>query len=268
MIVCADDYGWSEDVNAAIVDLAARGRISAVSVMAALPGCTREAVAPLRTLADHVDVGLHLVFTDVLPLAAREEVPTLLNADGRLLSFGRLLRRALRRGIQARQAERETALQYARFVELFGTDPRFMDGHLHTHQFPGIAEGVIAWALQLPGGQRPFVRNAHVPWSKAWRQGVAPFKNMFIGLYGRRNEALLERSGIPTNRGFAGIYDYRRHQHYAEYLSRFAAHMEGESGILMTHPGMTEDWRRAEYETLRDGIVPGITLTRIPAAII
>ena len=265
MIVCADDYGWSKDINAAIVDLASRGQISAVSVMAALPECTREAVAPLRTLANLVDVGLHLVFTDAAPLAAAGEVPALLGAGGSLPSFAHLLRRALRRGIPAPQAERETALQHARFVELFGAEPRFVDSHLHTHQFPGIAEGIIAWVMRLPDGQRPFVRNAHVPWNKAWRQRVAPFKNMGIGFYGRRIKGLLDRNGIPTNRGFAGIYDYRRYQRYAEYLRRFAGHMEDESGILMTHPGMTDDWRRAEYEALRAISAPGIPITRFPA---
>jgi len=63
MIVCADDYGWSDDVNRAIVELVAARRVSAVSCMAGLPHCAPDNLKPLLEHADHIDVGLHFTVT-------------------------------------------------------------------------------------------------------------------------------------------------------------------------------------------------------------
>ena len=63
MIVCADDFGWSDDVNRAIVELVAARRVSAVSCMAVLPHCAPEDLKPLLEYAEHIDVGLHFTVT-------------------------------------------------------------------------------------------------------------------------------------------------------------------------------------------------------------
>src|SRR5437867_13083317 len=63
MIVCADDYGWSDDANRAIVELVAARRVSAVSCMAGLPHCAPDNLKPLLEHAYHIDVGLHFTVT-------------------------------------------------------------------------------------------------------------------------------------------------------------------------------------------------------------
>ena len=45
--LCADDYGLSPGVNAAIRDLLERGRINATSVMTVTPAFTREEISSL-----------------------------------------------------------------------------------------------------------------------------------------------------------------------------------------------------------------------------
>ena len=64
--LCADDYGISPSVNAAIRDLVVRGRINATSVMAVAPSFHRaEALAlqALNTTAQRVAIGLHVTLT-------------------------------------------------------------------------------------------------------------------------------------------------------------------------------------------------------------
>ncbi|MEI6149844.1 MAG: ChbG/HpnK family deacetylase [bacterium] len=256
MIVCADDYGLTEDINWAILDLAGRGRLSAVSIMIALPQCDRTAVAALQTYAGRVELGLHLVLTDARPLGAAEEERSILDRNGGFLPFGRLMRRACVMGVRPADVAREVGLQVRRFEECVGARPKFIDSHLHVHQFPGVAEGVAAFVAGLPAAGRPAVRNACVPLRKALRQGVAPMKNLAISLFGRRMRRLLRAQGIVTNEGFAGIYDYRRHSEYKQYLKRFLSCMESPSGILMVHPGGVEAWRRSEYEALGETELP------------
>ena len=50
MILCADDYGLSEDIDRAILELCRSGRLTAVSCMVALERCSAES---LRELLAH-----------------------------------------------------------------------------------------------------------------------------------------------------------------------------------------------------------------------
>ena len=64
--LCADDYGISPSVDAAIRDLLARGRINATSAIVVAPSFQRsEAVSlnALNTDARRVAIGLHVTLT-------------------------------------------------------------------------------------------------------------------------------------------------------------------------------------------------------------
>src|SRR5579872_3130441 len=64
--LCADDYGISAAVNAAIRDLLARQRLNATSVMVIAPSFHRseaQALAQLNRGAARVAIGLHLTLT-------------------------------------------------------------------------------------------------------------------------------------------------------------------------------------------------------------
>jgi hypothetical protein len=74
---------------------------------------------------------------------------------------------------------------------------------------------------------------------------------MFIGVFGARFLRRLQASGIPTNRGFAGIYPFRNWRGYEKYFPNFAACLGDPNGILVVHPAGDEVWRRQEYATLR-----------------
>ena len=64
LVLCADDFGLSADIDAGILALIERGRLSATGCMVAGPSF--EADAPrLRRLADRVDVGLYLTLSDL-----------------------------------------------------------------------------------------------------------------------------------------------------------------------------------------------------------
>lgn len=71
--ICADDYGMSPAVSAAIRDLIARRRINATSVMVLAPSFSPgEAEALDRATANHAAIGLHVTLTAPFhPLSAR-----------------------------------------------------------------------------------------------------------------------------------------------------------------------------------------------------
>ncbi len=246
MIVCADDYGLSADINHAILKLCAARKLSAVSCMTALERCDPAALRELGVQADTVDVGLHLVLTD-------EHLPWsrgLTRADFRLVSFGDLLRRCLLRRVCPEHVLPWITLQYEFFIEKLQRAPDFIDGHLHVHQFPGIREALTQFVLSLPAGSRPYVRNTRMNVRELRGHGLPWLKAALIGRFGAKMASLLCSAGVETNNGFAGIYDFRNWSAYSTYLPAFAACLRHRNGMLVVHPGTQEDWRRAELEAI------------------
>ena len=256
MIVCADDFGLTPDICRAILDLAEKGRLSAVSSLVALPDVSHDHFALLVKNGGKLDLGLHLNLLSAPPSSAPAKVVSLLGPHGHFLDFRQLLRRCLAGRIQADEVAVETSEQYRRFLDLFGRPPDFMDSHLHIHQFPGIREGLLKFLTHLPPDQRPYVRNTWMPPLKIFRQRVAVLKAFPISLFGLKMKMLLKARGILTNEGFAGVYDYRLHRLFPGYLRQFIRSMEPGNAILMVHPGLTDDWRRMEYRIILETEIP------------
>jgi predicted glycoside hydrolase/deacetylase ChbG (UPF0249 family) len=244
MIVCADDFGMADDINEAILDLAQRRRLSAVSCMVALPGFRVSDLHALYDIQPHIEVGLHIVLTAGHTLAR----------DGIVqLTFGELLKKSLLRQIDDSAIACEVDAQYRSFEELAGRPPDFVDSHLHVHQFPGVRKAVIRFLQQIDASRRPYVRNNATPLTKILKQRVSIAKCFALSRFGNAFQRAASAAGLRTNRSFAGVYDYRTYAAYPKYLRQFIDHINAdETGILITHPGMRERWRRAEYETLRE----------------
>src|SRR2546427_11915950 len=166
MIVCADDYGWSDDYNRAGGELSAARRVSTVSCMAGLPHCAPDNLKPLLEHADHIDVGLHFTVTARFLDGDRFErsVPV------RLVNFFSALKSCMLRTITPAQAREEIAAQYQRFAERTGRLPDFIDGHLHVQQLPVLADAMIQFVETIPVGNRPYVRNSYMPLAKFGRK--------------------------------------------------------------------------------------------------
>ena len=250
MIVCADDFGLTDDINRAVITLAGQGRISAVSCMVALPHFDRQAFSELLRYRADVDIGIHLTLTDIPPVHPVAGVKSLLQPSSVLHPMGPLLRRGVLGSINPDDVAREIRSQYDRFIQYAGFPPDYVDSHLHVHQFPGIRQGVLRFLDTLDPRSGLYVRNAGMSVSKAFRQGVSPLKCLAIGFLGNRFGTALQKRGWKTNTGFAGIYAYDGHRAYPGYLKRFAECMESRTGIIMTHPGEVEPWREIEYRTL------------------
>ncbi|MEI6166721.1 MAG: ChbG/HpnK family deacetylase [bacterium] len=259
MIVCADDFGLSSDIDRAILQLSESGRISAVSCMVGLSHFDRVAFSKLLRLGGRVDIGLHLTLTDIPPLHAVSGVVSLLQSRGVFHPMDVLLRRGVLGRIKPDDVTRETQSQYDRFIQFAGRPPDYLDSHLHIHQFPGVREGILKFLDGMGPEAAPYVRNSAMTLRKIIRQGVSPLKCMAIGFLGNHFRKALQLRGLKTNDGFAGIYAYDGHRAYPEYLRRFVDCMESRNGILMTHPGESEAWRKCEYKTLLESDnLPGL----------
>jgi predicted glycoside hydrolase/deacetylase ChbG (UPF0249 family) len=238
--LCADDYGISAGVDAGILELAAAGRITALSCMTALPRWP-EAAKALRPLFDRVDLGLHFTLTQVAPLGPMPR----LAPDGRFPSMRRIYVQALMRALDPAEIEAELKRQIAAFRAATGREPDFLDGHHHVHQL-GTVRDAVARHWRTRAG---WVRNTATPFRRARVRGVAVRRAAILALYGRVARRTWRANGIATNADFAGVRNFGAAASFRTLMQRYL--QQAVPGLLiMCHPGRPdEQLARIDYVT-------------------
>ena len=239
--LCADDYAQNRAIDDGILHLSSERRLSAVSCFADSPRWLRESAPALReAVGDGIDVGLHFNLTETFGGAV--------DAPYRLR--GLILRSLLTR-LDVRPLRDRLNAQLDAFEACYGTPPAFIDGHQHVHQLPGVRQILLQVLDKRYGESSIWVRNT-VPASTAWRG-----KPVILKLLGGAMTATALRGlGIPSNKGFAGVYGFDR----ADYDACFAEWLKaaGPGMLIMCHPaaalGDNDEiaaQRLAEYGFLR-----------------
>lgn len=225
LIVCADDFGIEPGVDAAIVELAHAGRLSATGCLVTAERFPE--AAPLLSGLP-IDIGLHLNFTEFLGL------PGFYTPLGKLiaLSYTRRISRSLVRG--------HINLQLDLFEQHVKRAPDFVDGHLHVHQFPVIREELLGALTERFGRKMPWLRDTQPTQMSHVLPFMQRFKAHVISALGARSLVrLATRVGATVNNGFMGAYDFSRsHPPYLVMLAEWLKHARINT-VLMTHPAQT-----------------------------
>jgi hypothetical protein len=263
--LCADDYGISPAVSAAIRDLIARRRLNATSVMVAAPSFTTTEAAALRDAATTgTAIGLHFTLTaPFTPLSGRYSPLGM----GAFLPLASTARRALSRTLAPAFLAEEIASQFAAFKIAFGRTPDFVDGHQHIHLFPQIREALLG-AVKA-GAPQAWVRQCGriAPGRKRFTDP----KGAFLDSLSRRFRTLASGHGVRTNPAFAGTYAFRPGADFARLFPGFLDGMP-DGGVVMCHPGMVDaeltrldpltDLREREYAFFNGESFPGLLAAR------
>ena len=135
LIINADDYGVSREVDEAIEELIAAGCLTDVSVLANGPRAD-SAIEKLRS-SPGMSVGVHLNVVEFRPLSGSSEVECLLGRAGRFVGLSELLFRwASKPGVVSRAIAIEWECQI-RYLLDAGLEITHVDSHRHLHAFPG-----------------------------------------------------------------------------------------------------------------------------------
>jgi predicted glycoside hydrolase/deacetylase ChbG (UPF0249 family) len=231
--LCADDYALSPGVDDGILELAQRGRISAVSCLTASPHWVRSAPR-LQVLRGQVDIGLHFALTQLTPLGPMP----MLAPNGRLPPLRDVYLRALRGAIDRDEIEAELTRQLDAFAQATGRPPDFLDGHHHVHQLPGVREIVArTWRAR---GQRGWIRNTAATPQRILGRGVATLRAALIAAFGIAARRTWRAAGIATNADFAGVRSFAERGPFRALMRRFL--VGAQPGLLvMCHPGEPDD---------------------------
>lgn len=255
IVLCADDFGLDSGIDRAIIALAEKGRISAASCM--VGGRSWRQSAPMLAVAQPgIAAGLHLTFTDLVPLGAMKQ----LAPGGQLPRLGQLLRLALTGGLDPDEIRAECRRQIDGFTDAMGVKPHHIDGHQHVHCFPVIRDSVIELAAEYgcavrscatPPGQ---ILNGNAVWRKA----------AAVNLMGRGFRAALTAAHIPHNRQFFGLHDFSPDADICGRYMRWISAAK-DAALINCHPGdgnMPNDsiaaWRAHEYRFLQSEDFTGL----------
>lgn len=133
----ADDFGISKGVNAAIVKAHREGILNSASLMINQKYAA-EAVKLAKEMPE-LEMGLHVNLTNEYPAASAQEIPLLVNGQGKLKNgFVNLLLLSFFKPRQLRlQVEIEMRAQIAKYLTT-GLPLQHLDSHRHVHMIPQI----------------------------------------------------------------------------------------------------------------------------------
>jgi predicted glycoside hydrolase/deacetylase ChbG (UPF0249 family) len=150
LVVNADDFGFTRDVNRGIVQAHQHGILSATTLMA--NGDAFDDAVQLARTTPTLDVGCHLVLIQGRSLVSGRDLPG---------SWDELLRVLLLRRLDVYS---ELRAQVQRIVDT-GLTPSHFDTHKHTHVLPNVLTAVIRLAEEFAV---PFIR---LPFDAGWWPG-------------------------------------------------------------------------------------------------
>lgn len=143
LIVNADDFGFTRDVNEGIVEAHTRGILTATTLMA--NGRAFAHAVELSRAHPGLDIGCHLVLAGGDSLVTGEPLP------GTVVQLiAALARKRL-------DPYRELRAQIEK-IAAAGVRPTHLDTHKHTHLFPPVLDAVarLAGEFGIPWVRRPF----------------------------------------------------------------------------------------------------------------
>jgi predicted glycoside hydrolase/deacetylase ChbG (UPF0249 family) len=227
LIVNADDFGFTRDVNQGIVEAHQRGILTATTLMATGPAFD-DAVRLARE-NPQLDIGCHLVLVGQPPYP-----PTVT----KLLAAIALRRVKIYEELSAQ----------VRRIQDAGLKPTHLDTHKHTHLLPPVLDAVarISQEFQIPWVRRPFDFPGH-PTGPSPKQTRT---NRAMSLMRSRFSRVLPAHGCRSTDHFSG---FGATGHYsAGYLVALIRALPEGSTEFMCHPGICGDELRAARTRLKE----------------
>jgi predicted glycoside hydrolase/deacetylase ChbG (UPF0249 family) len=163
LIINADDLGYTRGVNLAIGECAAKGMVRSASLMA--NGYAFDHAVEILRKHSSLDVGVHLVLTELPPASSPAKIGGLTDYRGLLPATPRELMTHLAGGrISKDSIRQELSTQIGKLVD-HGLRPTHLDSHKHVHALPQVLETVIELAHKFS-----------VPWIRAPFDGAGLFR--------------------------------------------------------------------------------------------
>ena len=136
LIVNADDFGLTLPITEGTIDAFERGILTSASLVAT--GAAFDRAAQYAATHPDLDSGVHLMIVQGEPVLPPDNVPSLVQQDGKFLpGYGEFMARYLSGGVRDEEVEAEWTAQIAR-VRGAGVRMTHLDSIQHLHLVPGL----------------------------------------------------------------------------------------------------------------------------------
>ena len=219
LILCADDFGKSEAIDQAIIQLIEMHRLSATSCMTLSPLWSQASKKLTSSIREKAAIGLHLDFTHF----------------GNAISHPKLVLLSLARLLPTASIKLSINQQLDAFEAAVGTKPDYVDGHQHVHQLPQIRDELIEILLTRYSENLPWLRIAKPPLTDG-------LKGMIIRALGSSAlEKKAKAEGFICSGDLLGAYGFNGSSD--DYLARFRGWLQEVKNntavpVLMCHPAV------------------------------
>jgi chitin disaccharide deacetylase len=209
VIITADDFGMSVEVNEAVEEAHRRGVLTSTSLVVT-GDAAFDAIARARRMPE-LGVGLHVALLDAPAALTKEQIPELMDADG--CGLGRSTWKTGSKIALFPEVRRQALAEIRAQFELFrkgGLPLDHVDGHWHFHQHPSLVRALIVLAPEycIRAVRIPY-EPAFASWQAAGRVGLGHrVMNMTTHwplVRGMRR--MLRSAGIASNDWFFGKND-------------------------------------------------------------
>jgi predicted glycoside hydrolase/deacetylase ChbG (UPF0249 family) len=213
LVVNADDFGFTRDVNQGIVEAHRDGILTATTIMS--NGAAFDDAVRLARENPTLDIGVHLVLVGQPPFP---------------MTVAQLMRAVMLRRIRIYE---ELSAQVRRVLDA-GLKPSHLDTHKHTHLLPPVLDAVarISEEFKIPWVRRPFDFPLQ-PGGVSWKKRTV---SRAFGVVRSRFERVLTRHGCRSTDHFAGFQITGKFD-ASDVAALIRALPEG-STEFMCHPGI------------------------------
>jgi predicted glycoside hydrolase/deacetylase ChbG (UPF0249 family) len=227
LVVNADDFGFTRDVNLGIIEAHRNGILTATTIMSG--GAAFDDAVRLARENPTLDIGVHLV------LVGQPPFPMTVAQLTRAVMLGRI------------RIYDELSAQVRRVLDA-GLRPSHLDTHKHTHLLPPVLDAVarISEEFKIPWVRRPFDFPL-TPRGVSWKKRAV---SRAFGVVRGRFERVLTRHGCRSTDHFAGFQITGKFD--ALDLAALIRLLPEGSTEFMCHPGICTAELRAASTRLKE----------------
>lgn len=227
LVVNADDFGFTRDVNQGIIEAHRNGILTATTIMS--NGAAFDDAVRLAKENPALDIGVHLV------LVGQPPFPMTVAQLARAVMLGKI------------QIYEELSAQVRRVLDA-GLKPSHLDTHKHTHLLPPVLDAVarISEEFKIPWVRRPFDFPI-TPRGVSWQKRAV---SRAFGLVRGRFERVLKKHGCRWTDHFAGFQITGKFD--ASDVAALIRSLPEGSTEFMCHPGICTAELRAKRTRLKE----------------
>jgi predicted glycoside hydrolase/deacetylase ChbG (UPF0249 family) len=227
LVVNADDFGFTRDVNRGIIEAHQNGILTATTLMA--NGAAFDDAVRLARENPQLDIGAHLV------LVGQPPFPMTVAQLTREVMLGRI------------RIYEELSAQVRRILDA-GLNPSHLDTHKHTHLLPPVLDAVarVSEEFKIPWVRRPFDFPSQ-PGGVSWKKRAV---SRAFGAVRGRFERVLKEHGCRWTDHFAGFQITGKFN--AGDVAELIRSLPEGSTEFMCHPGICGAELRAARTRLKE----------------